>query len=746
MSPAEAKKRIAELREQIARHDELYYRRAQPEIGDFEYDILKHELAELEKQSPSLAVGTSPMERVGDDRLEGFATYRHRQPMQSLDNTYSEEEYRAFHQRLAKLFGREDLAYVVEPKIDGLAVSLTYENGRFVRAVTRGNGEEGDDVTANVRTIHTLPPELKATKLQPAPGAIEIRGEIYLTTAEFQRINQEREEAGEALYANPRNLAAGTIKQLDPRLVAQRKLEIVLYGIGYCEPAVADSQSEFLALVKQWGLPTVEKFWPVRGIDEAWKAVRELDKLRHAFAYGTDGAVTKLDSFALRRDAGSTSKAPHWAIAYKFEPERAETRINAITVQVGRTGVLTPVAELEPVLLAGSTVARATLHNRDEIARKDIRVGDYVRVEKAGEVIPAVIEVNLQRRVSECRPYQFPDKCPECSTAVIQIEGEVAIRCPNLYCPAQLTRRLDFFASKSALNLEGLGGIIAEKLVERGLVAEPLDLFTLSTDKLADLNLGSDVEPRIFGEKNARKILEAIERAKQLPLARWLLAFAIPEVGEETAHDIASLHSSLKEVASSSILRDYVELDQLNSEMLRNSPTTKENKAKSIEERNRMRPDYEKYKSLADALGNRLIASGLAKPAASKNPPPRNAVATVGPVASRSVLSWFSSERGVRVLERMDELGIAPTSSKHANTASPFFGKSVVFTGTFSTLSRNEAQDKIRALGGNVAGSVSRKTDLVVAGPGAGTKLNDARKYGISIIDEAEFLRLLTVR
>ena len=549
MTPAEAKKRISDLRAEVARHAELYYRQAQPEIADRDYDKLERELADLEKEFPQFALKKSPTAQVGDDRLEGFSTYRHRQPMQSLDNTYSEEEYRAFHQRLVKLFDRENLAYVVEPKIDGLAVSVTYEQGKLVRAVTRGNGEEGDDITVNVRTIRSLPHELKAGKNIAVPDVIEIRGEIYLTTQEFQRINKEREEAGEPVYANPRNLAAGTIKQLDPKEVAQRRLEIVLYGIGYCEPAVVDSQSEFLALVKQWGLPTVEKFWATQGIDEAWQDVHELDKLRHAFAYGTDGAVTKLDSFALRREAGSTAKAPRWAIAYKFEPERAETRINAITVQVGRTGVLTPVAELEPVLLAGTTVARATLHNKDEIARKDIRVGDTVLVEKAGEIIPAVIEVNLKKRKPECRPYQFPGECPVCGTATVQLEEEVATRCPNVNCPAQVRRRLGHFVSKACLDIDGIGGAMIDDLVDKGWVQELPDLFKLRREDL--LTLGKSVE------KSTDNLLAAIEASKKCELWRLIHGLGIPHVGVAAAKDLAAHFRDIERLADAK-MEDFI--------------------------------------------------------------------------------------------------------------------------------------------------------------------------------------------
>lgn len=545
MNPAAAQKRIAQLRAEVARHDELYYRRAQPEIGDRDYDRLKTELAELENQFPEFAEALSPTERIGDDRLAGFATYRHRQPMQSLDNTYSEEELRAFHARLVKLFGKEDLAYVVEPKIDGLAVSVTYEKGKLTRAVTRGNGEEGDDITANAKTIRTLPPELKAVRGQAFPDVIEIRGEIYFSTAEFQRINAEREEAGEALYANPRNLAAGTIKQLDTREVAKRKLEIVLYGVGFCAPAVAEAQSQFHALVQSWGLPTVERTWPARGIDAVWAAVTELDQLRHAFRYGTDGAVVKLDSFRLQREAGRTSKAPRWAIAYKFEPERAETRINDITVQVGRTGVLTPVAELEPVFLSGTTVSRATLHNRDEIERKDIRIGDYVLVEKAGEIIPAVIEVNLKRRAKECRPYRFPEKCPVCGTGVIQIEGEVALRCPNSSCPTQVRRRLGHFVSKAALDIDGLGTAMVDELVGRGWVKELPDLFQLRREDL--LTLGKDVG------KSTDNLLAAIESAKHCELWRVIHGLGIPHVGVAASKDLAAHFGDLEKLADAKV-------------------------------------------------------------------------------------------------------------------------------------------------------------------------------------------------
>jgi DNA ligase (NAD+) len=464
--------------------------------------------------------------------------------MQSLDNTYSEAELREFHARLAKLLGREELAYVVEPKIDGLAVSLTYEEGRLVRAVTRGNGIEGDDVTANVRTISSLPRELKKAKAAPIPGSIEIRGEVFMSLAEFQRINQVREEAGLEPYANPRNLAAGTLKLLDPQEVAERRLEIVLYGLGASAPpgAAGDTQSGYLGRVRAWGLPTVEKFWTPLGIDEVWAAVQELDRLRQSFAYATDGAVIKLDSLGLQREAGSTSKAPRWAMAYKYAAERAETRLLAISIQVGRTGVLTPVAELEPVILAGTTVARATLHNRDEIARKDIRVGDSVFIEKAGEVIPAVIGVNLKRRPPECAAYRFPAECPACGTPVAQAQGEVAVRCPNFDCPVQVRRRVSHFASKTCVDIDGMGEAMVDAVVEKGWVKSAADIYRLRRDDL--LTLGKNVE------KSTDNLLAAIDGSKRAELWRFIHGLGIPHVGVSSAKDLAGRFGGLEALAA----------------------------------------------------------------------------------------------------------------------------------------------------------------------------------------------------
>ncbi len=681
MDPAQAQRRIAELRGAVARHDELYYRRARPEISDREYDRLKRELEDLEKQFSTQAGGSggeSPTRRVGDDRLEGFQTYRHREPMQSLDNTYSEAELREFHTRLARLLGREDLGYVVEPKIDGLAVSLTYEKGRLVRAVTRGNGVEGDDVTANVLTLHGLPHELKRQGSDAPPESIEIRGEIYLTFAEFQRINAEREEEGLEPYANPRNLAAGTLKQLDSREVARRRLEIVLYGAGHCTPpgGAGPTQSGYQALLKAWGLPTVERFWEARGIDAVWGAIQELDRLRHAFAYATDGAVVKLDSLALQREAGSTSKAPRWAMAYKFAAERAETRLNAISIQVGRTGVLTPVAELEPVVLAGTTVSRATLHNRDEIARKDIRVGDWVYVEKAGEVIPAVMGANLQLRGPQCEPYRFPEVCPACGTAAVQLEGEVALRCPNHDCPVQVRRRVQHFASRACVDIEGLGEAMVDALVERGWVGTPADLYRLRREDL--LTLGKKVE------KTTDNLLAAVERSKSSELWRFVHGLGITHVGAAAAKDLAVRFRGLEALAAARA-EDFLD---------------------------------EKKASRIDGIGETM---------------------------AMAIIEHFRIPRNIHLIEDLRRLGVDPRPPPAARAGgAALAGKTFVLTGTLPGMTREQAQAQIEAAGGKVSGSVSKKTSFVVAGAEAGSKLAKAVALGVPVIGEEELLRLLT--
>ena len=736
MTPAEAQVRIDALRAEIAHHDELYYRQAKPEISDFDYDQRKQELAALESEFPLFASADSPTQRVGDDRLQGFREVDHLQRMLSLDNTYSEEEVRAFHARLVRLLGVDDLRYTVEPKIDGLAVSLTYEKGRLMRAVTRGRGDRGDDVTVNVLTIATLPRQLAPVPGAPPPDVVEIRGEIYLTAAEFERINAERAAAGEELYANPRNTAAGTIKQLDPAEVARRKLSIVLYSLGHCEPPAVASQTELHARLKAWGLPVVERIWPVRGIDAAWAAIGELDALRRTFAYGTDGAVVKLDDMTLQREVGATDKAPRWAIAYKFKPDTARTRLKAITIQVGKTGILSPVAELEPVFLAGSTIARATLHNEDEIRRKDIRVGDLVEIEKAGEVIPAVLRSFPEERPAGASEFDLPaavgHKCPVCGGAIAKLavaaeEAQgVAWKCQNYDCSAQRAGRLGFFCSRRALAIDGVGGVVAAKLVELGHVEDPPDLYRVTLETLATLNLGTAEEPRVFGEKNATKVVAAREAAKALPLEKWLYALSVPDVGESTARELGRRHHSFAELADSKLLRAVLARAALEEEKERESPNSKKNPPKDEAERERRKARRGEIDAAVKALDAGILAG---------------VPSDIGPAVAASALEFFAGAPGRRLLAKLKDLGIDPQGS--VMTAGVFTGKTFVLTGTLPTLKREQAEQKILAAGGKVSGSVSKKTSYVLAGEEAGSKLDKARELGVPVLDEAEFLRLL---
>jgi len=740
MTPVKAQQRIADLRVQLARADELYYKRAKPELSDFEYDSGKRELAELEEKFPQFTAADSPTQRVGDDRVQGFKEVAHRQKMLSLDNTYNEAELRAFHTRLAKLLGTDELGYTVEPKIDGLAVSLTYADGKFVRAVTRGKGDRGDDVTANVRTIHSLPMELARGEGRGGGGGIprtvEIRGEIYLTAEEFERINAERAAAEEELYANPRNLAAGTIKQLDSTEVARRKLEIVLYGLGYCEPAVVESQTHLQEKLKAWGLPVVEKYWTVRGIDSAWAAISELDRLRHGFAYGTDGAVVKLDNAEQQREAGATDKAPRWAIAYKFKPETARTRLHAITIQVGKTGILSPVAELEPVLLAGSTISRATLHNDDEIRRKDIRIGDLVEIEKAGEVIPAVLRSFPAERPKGAKEYDLfaavGGKCPVCGSKIARIEVTaeaaegVAWKCQNYDCEAQRAGRLGFFCSRRALAIDGVGGVVAAKLVELGHVQDPPDLYDVPRETLATLNLGTAEEPRVFGEKNAAKIVAARDAARALPLEKWLYALSVPDVGETTARELGRRHRSFAELVDSPLLRAVLKKAELAGQREWEAPASRKNPAKSDEDKARRK----ELCARLDAEIAALDAGALA-----------GVPADIGPVVAASTQAFFAGVPGKRLLKKLHRLGIDPQGTVAA--AGVFTGKTLVLTGTLPTLKREEAEQKILEAGGKVSGSVSKKTSYVLAGEEAGSKLDKATELGVPVIDEVKFLRLL---
>ncbi len=753
--------KISRLRRELEDHNRRYYEEAAPTISDAEYDALFRELSDLEAAHPELLTADSPTQRVGGKPLAGFTQVRHAVPMLSLDNLFAKKEgldgVRKFVASVENELRKKDalpadpLSWLVEPKVDGVAVSLRYERGVLSVGATRGDGETGDDITANLRTIRELP-----LRLDRAPAVLEVRGEVYMPVAGFERLRAGQEAAGDTPISNPRNAAAGSLKQLDSRITAKRPLALFVYGLGAVsdDAEVPPTQDSLLAWLADLGLPTHRKTWLCHSLEDLAAAIAELDATRHQFPFETDGAVIKLNDRALREPVGYTSRAPKWARAYKFAPEQAQTLLRDITIQVGRTGVLTPVAELEPIFLSGSTISRATLHNEDEIRRKDIRIGDTVVIEKAGEVIPAVVEVVLDRRPPGTPPFAFlahiGGKCPACGGPVRR-DAEFAVWiCENVACPAQKTRRLEYLAKRGALDIEGLGGIVADKLVERGLVAEPLDLFDpakLTEDALAKLNLGTDEEPRIFGEKNAAKVFAAIERAKkELPLSRWLHALAIPEVGETTAFDLADFHETIGEVATSKLLRDVLALDEARAAVKATSPRAEINRDKSPLEKLQLATAHAAAKSDLATIESELEQNGFGKRTRKKTTDD-GFVTELGPVVARAVLDHFASPPGKLVLERLRGLGIDPRGQSAAtSTSQPFAGKTFVLTGTLASMKRSEAGDEIRQRGGNVTGSVTKNTDFLVAGESAGSKLDDAQTLGIPVLDEPAFLALLTER
>jgi DNA ligase (NAD+) len=772
---AEAQKRHAQLAEEIRRHDHAYYVEGRQIISDREYDQLFKELQELEKNFPDLVTPESPTQRVGGAPSEKFARVKHLVPMLSLDKVSASDsptkdevpdrdqrnraqdentlaELRAFDTTIRKQLGRDKVQYIIEPKVDGVSISVHYRHGKLALGVTRGDGTEGDDITANLKTVRGIPLELD---LKNPPALLEVRGEAYISIKDFDALNAKFAADGEKPFPNARNATAGTLKQLDPKLVAQRPIRAVFYAVGAVNGIEFKTHSEMLESLAKFGLPTQKLWWVCDGIEEVLKVYREKivahyneDKdLRRQLPYEIDGIVLKVNTLADWPKIPGRSRAPGYAIVHKPVPwiTPAETVLKAITVQVGRTGVLTPVAELEPVFVQGSTIARATLHNEDEIRRKDIRIGDTVVVRKAGMVIPEIFEVVKTKRPPGAQEFDLfqhvGGKCPACGGPIAKEKmsggdtDEVAWRCQNIAgCPAQLTRRVEYFAQRKALDLESLGGIVAEKLVERGLVKEPLDLFDLKLEVLGKLNLGTDDEPRTFGEKNATKILDALQRAKTAPLSRWIHALAIADVGEATAKQLAATHESLEALAHSEVLRDIRDLGAKESERAEISPRSRKNPPKDeVEKASRQQQD-EALKAEMAEIESRLEAGGL-----------KAKLVEVGPVAAASVLDFFASAAGKKVLARIRELGIQPQSEKvkSARPEGPFAGKTFVLTGTLPTLTREEATAKIEAAGGKVTGSVSKKTDYVLAGAEAGSKLTKAQELGVKILDEAEFLILL---
>ena len=681
MTKDEIKLRIAELRGLIEKANRDYYDLHQPTVGDRDSDLWEAELLRLEKENPEFATDDSPVRNVAGGVSEGFDKVTHEPPMQSLDKTHSKEELSDWMGGLEGLGSLEGLGgLVVEPKVDGVSLSLRYENGILVRAATRGNGRVGDDITANVRTIKTIPQVLPPT----APKTLEVRGEAYMTREGFVELNKRQAAAGLEEFANPRNACAGSLKQLDAKVTAERPLDVVIYNAGGVGCDGFASHSEMIAAFREWGFPTAPWSKSCRTMDEVFAAIDELQERRHSFRFEIDGAVIKIDERKFYDILGATAHGPRWARAYKYAPERAETVVESITVQVGRTGILTPVAELKPTELAGSVIARATLHNADQIARQDIRIGDHVWLVKAGDVIPAIDSVIPEKRTGAEQVFAMPTACPVCGGAVARTEGEVAVRCLNPACPAQLSRRIEHFASRNALDIRALGETVVDALVGQKLVGDPLDLFSL---RAVDL-YAVEISGHRFG-KNALTVMDALEAAKALPLHRWLFAMGIPNVGVTVAKDIAAEHGKLSELANSRVLLDVIANDE------------KKGKERQI--------------------------------------------LPIKVEAAKAVLGFFASDYGQRFLARLAMLGIDPESEKKApvKAEGPLVGMGCVLTGTLSR-PRGEYAKLIEAAGGIVQSAVTSKTRYLIAGENTGaTKTEKARKLGTEVINEQQLLDLL---
>ena len=732
--------RIEVLRNEIRRHDRLYYVEARPEIGDADYDALYRELEALERANPELLTPDSPTQRIGGAPLSAFQQVRHNPPMMSLDKTHSRVDLIEFDAFLRRQLPDRVWDYVIEPKVDGVAFSLLYEKGCLTRAATRGNGEIGDDITANVKTIRSIP-----LSLPDAPDLLEVRGEVYMTRTGFIELNRREEEAGHEPFMNPRNAAAGSLKQLDPREAARRPLDAVIYAAGAVKGADFPSHGGMLKRFADWGFKTPPWQRLCVDIHAALAAIDELEALRHTFPFEIDGAVVKVNSRALYPLFGSTAKAPRWARAFKYEPERAETRIWKITVQVGRTGVLTPVAELDPVLLAGSEIARATLHNADEIARKDLRVGDHVWVVKAGDVIPAIESVLTDKRNGSETVFSMPDTCPECGAPVARLGEEVAHRCTSPACPAQRVGRLEHFASRDALDIRAIGGKVAEALVAQEWVKDPLDLFSLTLPQLEAFRIGDEASgTRKFG-KNAQTALEALDAARSLTLDRWLFATGIPNVGITVAEQIASAHTRFSELADSAILTAVVRLNELYDLASAENPRSTLSRPQNDVEREQRQARFNRLCGEIGVCGDALIEAGIASKTPGSTLPPLYS-SVIKTEAAKAVLAFFASAYGKGYLARLLTLGIDPQSKPKAGPMAdaPLAGVTFVLTGTLSR-SRDDFAERIKAAGGILQEAVSKNTRYLVAGDNVGvTKLNKARSLGTTVVNEAELLALLS--
>ncbi len=656
---------LQELRTEIDHHNDLYYQKNAPEISDFEFDRLLERLRALESAHPELITSDSPTQRVGG-RAEGFEPFTHRVPLMSLDNSYNIDELRAFDERCRKLADGRALEYVAELKIDGLSVSLHYDNGSLAVGATRGDGTTGDNVTPNVKTIKTIPRRLK----DGFPPAIEVRGEVFMARSVFESINAELEMLGEKLYANPRNFASGTLRQLDSSVVASRRLDMFPYDVWEGNQKPFASHWENFEWLEKQGFNVNPNRRLCGTIDEVIEFCDEMLALRDSLDYDIDGVVVKVNSTALQQEFGSTTKAPRWAIAYKYPAMQATTRLNGITVQVGRTGALTPVAELEPVLLAGTTVSRASLHNEDEIKRLGIRIGDFVNIEKSGEIIPQVLGVVESRRTGAETEYEFPRSCPICGFDAIRPEGEAVRRCSNPVCPAKLKARLGYFAMRKAMDIEGLGDVLIEQLVDRGIVHDVADLYRLDLETLAGLER--------MAEKSASKVLDQIENSKSRGLQRLLFGLDIRHVGERYAKILANHFRDIENLKTASV----GQLDDI--------------------------PE-------------------------------------IGLTVAESVFGWFRDEANLDIVARLQAAGVKTEidSEAVANLDERFVGKTFVLTGKLESYTRDEAARLIEQRGGRTASSVSKKTDFVIAGSDAGSKLTKAESLGVAVLGEEEFKAMI---
>ncbi|NLO08024.1 MAG: NAD-dependent DNA ligase LigA [candidate division WS1 bacterium] len=668
MEREEARERIEELSAELNYHNYLYYVLDAPEISDEQYDAMLVELGRLEEQFPEWRRPDSPTQRVGAAPSEAFAVVEHQVPMLSLDKSFDEDELIEFDRRLKRFLSldeSEPLPYVCELKIDGLAVSLRYENGTLVQGATRGDGRRGEDITANLRTVRSIPLRLQGD----APAVIEARGEVYLPVPEFERINSERAAADEPLFANPRNCAAGSVRQLDPNITASRRLDIFCYGTGQLQGASFETHTEELELLRSLGCRINPHVAAVASIEEARDYCHDWTFRRGELDYAVDGVVVKVDNVALQQQAGSTSHGPRWATAYKFPAVEVETVVRDIEVTVARTGQLTPVAIMEPVFVDGSTVSRAILHNEDEVRRKDIRIGDHVVIRKAGDVIPEVLRPLPEKRTGDEKQFAMPSDCPVCGTALERIEGEIAIRCPNLNCPARRLSLLTHWGGRQAMDIDGLGDVVAMQLLDRCLVKRPEDLYKLPVEQVAALDR--------MAEKSAQNLIDAIEASRQRGLERLLFALGILHVGRTAAARLTEHFASLREIADAS----QEELEQV--------------------------PD-------------------------------------IGPKIAESIVGYFSRPENLDLPERLEALGISTRREERAEAAGTLFaGKAFVFTGTLEQMTRSEAEEMVKNLGGRATSSVSGSTDYVVAGPGAGSKLEKARELGLEVLTESEFLEMV---